>query len=456
MIITASIAVLIRKKSSLKLLRANCVIFYLLFFYLWFLLSQSINTITDSQDLWAYMNGGDKKADKIAATFWMLDFLRPAATLLLFVVFTHIVLWRRKFLNLYNGEQVETDAVGDKIFEDVRSHGPDPQWRKSFISSGSLHIFVLIILPFLINLFGCVEAYKIPFGKGSPAVMIVSVVKPKKKKRKKLIFNPNSAISFKIPKIEDSELLKEVQEMTEAVYKANTKASKGKLGEGGGDEGGWPDGAKDAIFRFIRLKHGGRGFAYGMGDTGGNADRNFMKRFKDLTGFKVKRNSELINIRLIPKFPKGFAPPFVYITGTRISISSKEIDILRKYVINGGMIFADAGSRSFDSSWRGIARRLNLGPLRNIDNHDPIFMQPFELENGTFTNVPHGGRYAQGIKHRGRWVVFYFPGDLKDAWKDDASGFKKNVVEMSYKMGINIIHYSFTQYLKATRKLRKR
>ncbi|MCJ8331552.1 MAG: DUF4159 domain-containing protein [Lentisphaeria bacterium] len=255
---------------------------------------------------------------------------------------------------------------------------------------------------------------------------------------------------------DDSKLLKEVRAMTEAVHKANTKASKAKVGSSGDKVGAWPDGAKKTIFRFIRLRHGGRGADYGMGEVSGNADRNFMKYFKDMTGFKVQRNSEIMPIRHLPKFPKGFAPPFVYITGTNVSVSDKEIEILRKYVINGGMIFADAGSRKFDSSFRQIAKRLKLGPLSKIENTDPILQQPYKLENGAFTNVPHGGRFAQGIKHRGRWVVFYFPGDLKDAWKDDASGFKKNVVEMSYKMGINIIHYSFTQYLKATRKLRKR
>ncbi|MCJ8331551.1 MAG: DUF4159 domain-containing protein [Lentisphaeria bacterium] len=458
MIVSSSLAILIRKKITLKLLRLNCILYYLIFFYMWFLLSQSINTISGNQELWAYMNGGDKNADKLAATYWMINFLWPAATLLVFVIVTHIVLWRRKFLNLYNGEHIESAAPGDQIFEEVRTHGADPQWGKSFIGSGGLHVFVLIILPILINLFGCVSKEEIHTSNdpGNPFVELVLRIKPVKKPRDLIIFNPlSNIILFSPPGIEVSKLLKQIDEETKVTYVAQT-GQPGEIGDGGEGKG-WIGPPNNATFRFVRLQHGGRGWDYGMGSNDGNADRNFLEYFKDVTQLKTHRESQSIPIRHLAKYANGYAPAFVYITGTgNVRISDNEIEILRKYILKGGMIFADAGSKQFDSSIRHVTRRLGFGSLQDIDTNDVIFMQPYSLDNGSFTNVPHGGRYAKGIKHNGRWVVFYFPGDMKDAWKDGASGFIPEVVDMSYKMGLNIAHYAFTNYLKVNRKIHRK
>jgi len=46
-----------------------------------------------------------------------------------------------------------------------------------------------------------------------------------------------------------------------------------------------------------------------------------------------------------------------------------------------------------------------------------------------------------GWKVDGRWVAYYHPGALTDAWRDDHAGIKKDVYESCYLLGINIIFY---------------
>jgi hypothetical protein len=60
-----------------------------------------------------------------------------------------------------------------------------------------------------------------------------------------------------------------------------------------------------------------------------------------------------------------------------------------------------------------------------------------------------------GVKHNGRWCVFYHPGDLNDAWKTGNSGLSKNVADHAMQMGINVVYYSSRHYLELTRTYRK-
>ena len=47
-----------------------------------------------------------------------------------------------------------------------------------------------------------------------------------------------------------------------------------------------------------------------------------------------------------------------------------------------------------------------------------------------------------------RWVVFYHPGDINDAWKDGHSGAAPQVADQAYKLGVNVIYYAFNQYYR--------
>jgi hypothetical protein len=91
-----------------------------------------------------------------------------------------------------------------------------------------------------------------------------------------------------------------------------------------------------------------------------------------------------------------------------------------------------------------------------IADDDPIFQIPFPFVNGAPPIWHHGGTRALGVKSRDRWIVFYHPGDINDAWKTGHSGLSPDMWKGSMEMGINIVYYAFTHYLEATQKYRKK
>jgi hypothetical protein len=192
-------------------------------------------------------------------------------------------------------------------------------------------------------------------------------------------------------------------------------------------------------------------------DVVSRADMNFLDAFRKMTGFNVANRSESHPIALLARYPRGFAPPFVYMTGHGdIRVSDKDVRILREYLLGGGMLFADCGSPRWDAAFRSLAQRTMPGePLRVIADDDIIFQLPFTFPNGAPPLWHHGGTRAMGMKHKGRWVIFYHPGDVNDAWKTGRSGMEARLAEGAIEIGVNIVYYSFTHYLELTRKHRK-
>ena len=278
---------------------------------------------------------------------------------------------------------------------------------------------IIVLIPWILSLGGCVEAYRVPKGSGNPVVAMVKMVKPKKKKKKTLSLRPNSAIIFEMPDLDDTEVDEMMEEQTQVTYQASANAKAGKMGKGGGTKGGWPEGMDDYKIRFIRLEHGGAGWDDGMNETG--ADINFLRAFAQATGFKkIASKGESHSIALLRKYPDDGFPPFVYLTGNGDMgrVSSADMKILRDYCLKGGMLIADAGSARFHQSFTHFMRQVFPDkPLLDIADDDMIYQLPYGFPDGAPAFWHHGGRRAMGIKHEGRWVVFYHPGDMNDAWK---------------------------------------
>ncbi len=384
---------------------------------------------------------------------WRWRLCWPAVIGVAALAVTHVASLRRRVVGFYERREIPEPRTGDRIVENVRTHGRDPRHRKSMLSSFGTHVFVILVLPWLLDLVGCVENYMVPFGSGTPAVMMVQVVQPKPKKKKKLILRPNSAIYFNVPDLDESEILKQVEELTELTYTADPNAVAGKIGTGGGKQGGWPEGMEKGRVRFIRLEYNSPGWKDGHPE----ADRFFLAEFKKLTGLPTAVRGEYHPIRLLAKYDKGFAPPFVYMTGEgHIRVSGSDINVLRQYLAEGGMIFADAGSAHWNREFRSFLRTLLPGePLLTISDDDPIFQMPYAFPNGAPPLWHHGGYDALGVKVKGRWVVFYHPGDLNDTWKPGHSGMDRRLARQAVQVGINIVYYAFTHYLEETRKYRK-
>ncbi len=459
--LVASLAALFRTGWTLKLLRVGYVAVWLAVVFYGQAIFRATGTIL----------AGNIPIDGVVPLpgvlfFWRYDLLLPAGLAALVTVGLFLCSWLRTVINLYTGAQDETPAPADLMLENLRTHGQDPLYRKSVWSSIGIHLMVIILIPWLISFWGCVNPYRIQQGSGTPEVAGTKVVvkaKKVKKKKKKYILNPRSAISFYRPTLDDSEVSKNVEKESQDTYVADPNrvtgpgTGSGKLGVGGGTKGGWPDGMKGAQVRFIRLQYDGAGWDDGM-DAVSRADMNFLDAFRKFTGFPVAERSESHPIGLLSKYPKGMAPPFVYITGDGgdIRVSERDVTVLREYLMKGGMLFADCGSPRWDAPFRSLAQRLFPGEsLTTIADDDPIFQSPFPFENGAPPLWHHGGSHAQGVKYKGRWVIFYHPGDINDAWKTGRSGMDAKLAAGAIEMGVNIVYYSFTEYLKMTSKDRK-
>jgi len=367
--------------------------------------------------------------------------------LLMLAVFFLFVLILRVVSDAFSRRPSTGPGLGDRIWKDLVTHGPDPAYRKALYRAAFIHVFVFLILPHMLGWQGCMKPYGVPLGSGSPVLEMVRIRKIKKKIEKKYVFNLESAISFYVPKIDDSEVFEEVEELTERLHEAE---SIGKLGQGGGKEGGWPNGMEKAKVRFIRLEYSGGDWDQ---DMGFGSDYNMLLKFRELTGFNIWPNTEHIMVAQLRRFHRKRAPPFVYITGGLeggMFFTQSEIKTLRYYCLEmGGLIFADNGGGNFDGNFRLLMRRVFPDlPMITISHDDVIFAQPFVFPNGAPPLWHHSGDDAIGIKSRGRWVVFYHQGDINDAWKDDHSGASKGLANQAFKLGINVINYAFNQYMQ--------
>ncbi len=342
-------------------------------------------------------------------------------------------------------ETSQSRFFSNPLIRSLKTGGEDPRFRSSLYWAISLFVFVLVA-PFLIH--GCgIETYGIPKGTGEPQPQEVRIKPKPKKKQKKLMVDPWSPYILERINIDDAKVLDELQEMTQDVYQADrTKGA--KLGKGGKGKGGWPNGMEGAKVRFIRLKYNGGNWDQEMGKSG---DYNMLVRFNQLTGLPIASETEAREIERLGRFAKKKAPPFVFMTGSgNVNISASEAKILREYCEKEyGMLFIDCGGGHFGSSVRNMLRKVFPGKhLVDIPNDDPIYQLPFVFPDGAPRFWHHDGNRALGIRHEGRIMVFYHPGDVKDAWKDGHSGASEQVADQAYKLGVNVIYYAFHQYYR--------
>ena len=338
-----------------------------------------------------------------------------------------------------------SDTIGDRILKGFKTGGSDPRYRTSWYWSIFFFVFVMV-LPFIFQ-GGCEDTYGLVQGSGTPEIQVVKVKKIKKeKKKKKYILNKWSPYILERAKIDDNKNMLELEVATQDTYVADQPKSKGKMGKGGGKSGGWPKGMADAKVRFIRLEYSGGDWDQDMGK---GSDYNLLIKFHQITGFPIWRETESKAVDRLSKFPKRYAPPFVFLTGSRgINMSNVEIAQLRKYLVEeGGMLFIDNGGGNFGHAVRTLVKRIFPDrPFIDIPNDDPIFQKPFSFPDGAPPFWHHDGTRAKGVRIGERLAVFYHPGDINDAWKDGHSGASEEVAEQAYRLGINVMFYAFNAY----------
>ena len=342
------------------------------------------------------------------------------------------------------GDEPLTRDAGERVVAAAKTTVGDRRWKSSLYYAFTI-FFLVIFGPYLVFMWGWEEPYGLPKGGGEQVFEQVKVKRIKRKKPKKLTVNPWSPYILERMDIDDVVTLKELEEETKDTYAAQNSSQKGGRGKG---TGGWPKGMEGSAVRFIRLKYNGGDWDQDMGK---GADYNLLLKFHDWTGMKIAKETEFREIERLKFFPKKRSPPFVFMTGMRgISLSDREVRILRDYCLKeGGMLFIDNGGGHFDGAVKSMLRRVFPGrPLVDIPNDDTIYQRPYVFPDGAPPFWHHAGYRARGVRDEGRWVVFYHPGDINDAWRDDHSGASPEVADQAYKLGVNVMFYAFNQYYR--------
>ncbi len=307
---------------------------------------------------------------------------------------------------------------------------------QSFLALVSYSFAFTILGLLFAQLNGCREIYEMPAG-GGEQKPVAQVVKIKKVIRKKYVVNPLSAIKFDVPPIDEVQL--KLEEKTEHAY---------TVGYGEGKGAGFAGGTFRGKVRFIRLEYSGGDWDQ---DFGVGGDLNMLLEYGIRTNQAIGERTESRTIGQLRNFPRGKSPPIVYLTGQQnISLSNSEVKTLREYLNDKhGMLFGDnGGSRHFHNQFLAMMNRVepSIRPVP-IPLDDIIHRVPFQIPYLPYV-APHGGNEALGWYKDGRWIAYYHPGDIGDAWADGHAGVKADIWESCYKLGVNVINYGHIEYAK--------
>jgi len=339
--------------------------------------------------------------------------------------------------------EAEAPAAWNPFNEKAWFYGQAKNKKLNQSMSSLLGYTVVFCVMFLVltNIRGCQEVYDLPAG-GGERKQLVQKVKIKKVIRKKYVVNPYSAIKFDERIIDDVNL--QLNELTEHTY---------TIGQGAGAGAGFGSGTPGGKVRFIRLEYSGGDWDQ---DFGVGGDLNMLNEYAIRTSHKIEKRTESRRVAELANFKTG--PAMIYLTGQRnISLSNNEVKILRAFIIDRhGMIFCDnGGSRHFHNQFLSMMTRIlpDVRPVP-VPLDDTIHKIPYSIPFLPYV-APHGGKDALGWYKDGRWVCYYHPGDIGDAWADGHAGVKAEVWEGCYQLGTNVIFYAHAEFDKWQRAQRK-
>lgn len=194
-------------------------------------------------------------------------------------------------------------------------------------------------------------------------------------------------------------------------------------------------------FQIARLKYNGGGDWY----NDPSSEINLLKFVSQQTGLKTKPEYVFADIGS----EKIFSYPFLFLTGHgNISFSNAEANRLRKYLENGGFLYAD-DDYGMDQSFRREMRKVFPDQkLVEIPFTHPIYNSVFKFSNGLPKIHEHDNNPPNGFGFflNGRLCVFYtYECNLGDGWADpELYNDPPEKREAALRMGTNIVIYSLT------------
>ena len=146
--------------------------------------------------------------------------------------------------------------------------------------------------------------------------------------------------------------------------------------------------------------------------------------------------------------PELFDLPWIHMTGHgNVFFTTKEIEILREYLLGGGFLHID-DNYGMDNYIKPILERLfQQSPLMELPANHPIYSEYFEFPQGLPKIHEHDNQRPQafGISLDGRLAVLYtYETDLGDGWEDPRVHNDPESIRLkALQMGANMIHYVF-------------
>ncbi|MFC1497882.1 DUF4159 domain-containing protein [Verrucomicrobiota bacterium] len=148
--------------------------------------------------------------------------------------------------------------------------------------------------------------------------------------------------------------------------------------------------------------------------------------------------------------------PLLYIIGhEHFRLKKTEKAMLKKYLENGGFLFAEAccGRKGFDLAIRELMKSILPQPMKPIPANDSIFSMPNEITKlgVTSATAKELGEASispklEGIKINGYYAVIYSPLGMAGAWEMSQNPYAHGYnTDSALKLGQNILMYSILQ-----------
>lgn len=139
--------------------------------------------------------------------------------------------------------------------------------------------------------------------------------------------------------------------------------------------------------------------------------------------------------------------PYIYMTGHgNVHFSDRDLQILRRYLLQGGFLHADDNYGMDKSIRRELARLFPDRPMVEVPLNHPIYHLVYDFPKGIPKIHEHDGLPAQGfgIFIDGRLAVYYsYQSDLGDGWEDyEVHRDPPEKHEAALRMGVNLFAYA--------------
>lgn len=193
--------------------------------------------------------------------------------------------------------------------------------------------------------------------------------------------------------------------------------------------------------QIARLKYSGGGDWY----NDPSAEVNLLKYVQEVTGIKTKPEYVFVDINS----DRIFNYPILFLTGHgNITFSDTEAKRLRKYLENGGFIYADDDYGMDQAFRREMKKVFPDEKLVEVPFNHIIYHSFFNFEKGLPKIHEHDNKPPQGFGFflNSRLCVFYtYESNLGDGWVDpEIYNDPPEIRELALKMGTNIIIYALT------------